>query len=97
MENGHPFDVILMDSVMPNMDGPTAANHIRALGYAGIMVAVTGNTLPEDVSHFKSQGVDEVLFKPLNIIQYDEVITSLHKQRAPESVMERNVAVIHRK
>jgi signal transduction histidine kinase len=40
---GKPFDAILMDFVMPNMDGPTATKEIRTLGYNGLIVGVTGN------------------------------------------------------
>jgi two-component system, sensor histidine kinase len=40
---GAPFDVILMDFVMPNMDGPTATKEIRALGYTAPIFGVTGN------------------------------------------------------
>ena len=41
--NGRPFDAILMDFVMPNMDGPTATKEIRSLGYSAPIFGVTGN------------------------------------------------------
>jgi two-component system, sensor histidine kinase len=41
--HGKPFDAILMDFIMPNMDGPTATKEIRALGYCAPMFGVTGN------------------------------------------------------
>ena len=37
------FNVILMDYVMPIMDGPTATSVIRDLGYRGPIFGVTGN------------------------------------------------------
>lgn len=40
---GQPFDVILMDFEMPNMDGPTATKEIRSLGYTAPIFGVTGN------------------------------------------------------
>ena len=64
---GRCVDVILMDSVMPNKDGPTATRELRELGYVGIIIGVTGNALPEDVAYFKSQGVNEVLPKPMDM------------------------------
>ena len=41
--HGKPFDAILMDFIMPNMDGPTATKEIRALGYTAPIFGVTGN------------------------------------------------------
>ena len=62
-----PPDVILMDFVMPNMDGPTATKEIRALGYSGIIIGVTGNALPADIEYFISNGANKVLTKPLRV------------------------------
>ena len=41
--HGKPFDAILMDFIMLNMDGPTATREIRALGSRGPILGVTGN------------------------------------------------------
>ena len=40
---GKPFDAILMDFIMPNMDGPTATRQLRTMGYTGVIFGVTGN------------------------------------------------------
>ena len=61
-----PFDIIFMDCMMPVMGGNEAITRIRGLGYAGAIVSVTGNGLPEDVSEIMSCGADRVLVKPVN-------------------------------
>jgi signal transduction histidine kinase/CheY-like chemotaxis protein len=60
------YDAILMDFVMPNMDGPTATEIIRGLGYSGPIFGVTGNALGSDVNYFISHGADAVLAKPFD-------------------------------
>ena len=78
MESGKPYDIILMDSEMPNMNGPETARHIKTqLGYTGLVIGVTGNALPEDISIFKSHGADDVLVKPIKIKQFDEILNGL--------------------
>ena len=60
------YSAILMDFVMPNMDGPTATKEIRALGYTAPIYGVTGNTLDTDVEFFIESGADKVLPKPFD-------------------------------
>jgi CheY-like chemotaxis protein len=62
-----PFDTILMDSEMPNMNGPDAAKKIRELGCQYLITGVSGNVLPEDVANYVAHGANGVLPKPLNI------------------------------
>jgi CheY-like chemotaxis protein len=38
-----PYDAILMDNAMPNMNGPEAAKEIRELGCQYLIVGITGN------------------------------------------------------
>jgi signal transduction histidine kinase/CheY-like chemotaxis protein len=60
------YDAILMDFVMPVMDGPTATQIIRGLGYTGPIFGLTSNALESDVEHFLSKGANAVLAKPFD-------------------------------
>ena len=60
------YDVILMDFVMPNMDGPTATVAIRGMGYTKPILGLTGNALDSDVNYFIDCGVNAVLTKPFD-------------------------------
>ena len=73
-ERGEAVNVIVMDYEMPVMDGPTATKKLRELGCTCLIVGVTGNLLPEDVDHFKRQGANAVLGKPLDIAAFEEML-----------------------
>ena len=63
-----PYDVIFMDSLMPNMNGIDATKIIlRELKFPNPIVAVTGNMLPDDVREFEDAGACTVLGKPLQL------------------------------
>ena len=55
------------------MSGPTAAKEIRKLGFDVNIIGVTGNVLHDDVVHFISQGANEVVFKPVNLDELEEL------------------------
>ena len=61
------YDVILMDFMMPKMNGPDATRAIRQLGYERPIIGVTGNALDEDKSVFSNAGATQVIIKPLKI------------------------------
>ena len=64
------FDVILMDVMMPVMDGLTAAEKIRAMDRTDAgsvpIFAMTANAFAEDIARSKEAGMNEHLSKPLD-------------------------------
>ena len=68
------YDFILCDSVMPVMDGPSAVQKIRAMGYGKPIIGVTGNTLPEQIKDFIAHGADEIVTKPVKLAILKETI-----------------------
>ena len=65
------FDMVLMDVVMPDMDGPTATQAIRKNLSAPAnqipVMAITANTHPVDRERYLAAGMNDVIQKPLEI------------------------------
>ena len=75
------YDVILMDSEMPRMSGPTATEVIRQKGYIGFIIGVTGNVMQQEVDIFMSKGANKVLFKPLDMFKLEAALILLNASR----------------
>jgi CheY-like chemotaxis protein len=58
------FDVILMDIHMARVNGDAAVLALRAAGYAGPIVAVTGNATRADAEGYRQAGFNATLGKP---------------------------------
>jgi CheY-like chemotaxis protein len=61
------FDLVLMDTLMPVMDGLTATRKIRQLAGSRSkvpVIAVTGTALADDVAAFAEAGIDDYIAKP---------------------------------
>jgi CheY-like chemotaxis protein len=84
----HPaeYSAILMDYVMPVMDGPTATKRIRAIGYKGIIIGVTGNVRKEETEYFLNCGADYVMGKPLDIDRLEDLL-HIAARRHAETMM----------
>ena len=61
-----PFDLILMDLRMPDMDGLVATQRLRAAGTSTPIVALTANAFDEDRRAALAAGMDDFLTKPLD-------------------------------
>jgi CheY-like chemotaxis protein len=64
-----PIDLVVMDHMMPVMNGPEACQVMRTLGFTAPIFGLTGHALAEDVAHFVSHGASCVLKKPLDLTE----------------------------
>ncbi len=66
---GGDIDLVLMDIMMPEMDGFTAMKEIRADGSIAKVpiIALTANAMPEDRVRCLQAGADDYIAKPIDI------------------------------
>jgi PAS domain S-box-containing protein len=65
-----PYDLVLMDVQMPEMDGLEAARRIRERWSGGRgprIIAMTASTMPEDRERCLEAGMDDYISKPVRI------------------------------
>ena len=77
------FDVILMDIMMPVLNGYEAARRIRSLDREDAkkipIIAMTANAFTEDRIRAKEAGMDEHVAKPVDVELLKKVIHKLVK------------------
>ncbi len=85
-----PFDLVLMDIFMPQLDGIEAARAIKAMyadlpeaeGCAPPIVAVTANAFAEDKRRCLEAGMDDYLAKPFDKARLEAVLRRWFEQTA---------------
>ena len=76
------FDVILMDVMMPQMDGPSAAREIRRIEAESgrtrtPIIALTANAMAHQVQDYLNAGMDGFVAKPIELRKVFEALASL--------------------
>jgi CheY-like chemotaxis protein len=72
------FDVILMDMMMPVMDGLQATRHIRASETGNLrtpIVAMTANAMESDRKRCMDAGMDDYISKPIKAQELQQILS----------------------
>ncbi len=74
-----PYDLILMDLIMPETDGFEAARIILEHDSSNLIVALSADTMPETRVKAEKTGMKELLSKPVTVDDLRRVIERYHK------------------
>jgi CheY-like chemotaxis protein len=74
VKEGKPYDLVLMDMQMPNMDGYEATLKLRNGGYLQSIIALTANATPENRDRSLRAGCNAFLTKPVERTRLVEAV-----------------------
>lgn len=81
-------DIVLLDKVMPEMDGIETARRILALGGPWVpIIFISANDAPEEISEAIEAGGDDYLIKPINKIVLAAKMLAMQRIVAMKTVM----------
>ena len=81
----HAFDVVLMDMMMPVMDGLEATERIRAMPSAVPIVAMTANAMASDRERCLAAGMNDYISKPIKALELQALLQKVGLQAVPDA------------
>lgn len=78
-----PYDIIIMDVQMPELDGHCATRELRSRGYDGSIVALSAHAMKEARALSLSVGCNEHLTKPVDVQRLVSVIKYYAGKKSP--------------
>ena len=80
--SGFAPDLILLDVMMPSMDGPTTLKHLRANSATASIpvIFLTAKVQPTEVSQFQSLGALDVIAKPFDPMTLSEQVHTIWRR-----------------
>jgi CheY-like chemotaxis protein len=78
--HGLQFDLILINSLMPALDGLVATQRIRKLGFKGPIIGLIANNTPDDLMVALDAGCDDAVSKSFEL---DDLIAKMRRHAKP--------------
>ena len=78
LKDMHKYKLILMDNLMPNMNGVEATRILRQAGYPYLIIGVTGNVFEDDIKEYLHVGADLIIPKPLRLATLDKIVNYIN-------------------
>jgi len=74
------FDIVLMDMQMPVMDGVQATREIRKRNIMQPVIALTANSMQEDIDKCLNAGCNDFISKPIDRVRFYSIISKHLKE-----------------
>ena len=74
---GRDYPLVLLDISMPGLSGEETCQEIRKMAKKTRIIAYTAHAFPEERQKFLSIGFDDILVKPINRLQLEELIQQI--------------------
>jgi two-component system response regulator RegX3 len=87
------FDLILLDVMLPGMDGFRICQHIREQGTEQAIIMLTAKTDDEDIVHGLALGADDYVAKPFSVTQLVLRVQAVLRRSRPAQPKDKSISL----